>query len=59
MGNAGLTIQDLPVVLVLATRDRAIQTPADLGRRHPADAPTMGWRWDPAAPSPRPPGLFR
>ena len=58
VGNR-LTIQDLPVVLVLAALGRTTQTPADPGRRRPGDAPTMGWRWDPAAPSPRPPGPIR
>jgi len=55
VGKHCLTIADVPVVLVLAALGRTSRTPADPGRRRPADAATMGWRWDSAAPSPRPP----
>ncbi|MGO8897114.1 MAG: hypothetical protein ACLQU5_02010 [Isosphaeraceae bacterium] len=54
MGNTRLTIEDLPVVLVLAALGWTTRTPADPGRRRPEDAAAMGWRWDSAAPSPRP-----
>ncbi|MBV8130309.1 MAG: hypothetical protein JO114_21885 [Planctomycetaceae bacterium] len=61
MGNTRLTIEDLPVVLVLAALGWTTRTPADPGRRRPGDAAAMGWRWDSAASSlsPRPPGPIR
>ncbi|HWT83565.1 MAG TPA: hypothetical protein VN648_32745 [Candidatus Methylomirabilis sp.] len=59
MGNTRLTIEDLAVVLVLAALGWTTRTPADPGRRRPGDASAMGWRWDPAALSPHPPGPIR
>ncbi|MGD0041726.1 MAG: hypothetical protein ABSE84_15220 [Isosphaeraceae bacterium] len=61
MGNTRLTIEDLPVALVLAALGWTTRTPADPGRRRPEDAAAMGWRWDSAAAatSPRPPGPIR
>ena len=49
----------LPVVPVLAALGRTTRLPADQGRRHQVGGPRTDLRWDPAAPSPCPPGRLR